>query len=185
MQREDCRKLFNSHPFLKLKKKIIFVKTTWHTFIFTWASCKVQQESHWNLLSLHKVSVLLKFFRQLVIEVFCSTSMLKSKKSSSLDVTVSQLRHLVSLVKIPWKISLIQVFFLSISDPLAIFFILETFAWHFSALNESISFVHTFKNKIFAYQQLFHWCDWWENWETREHLVACSYQSPLKKRWKG
>ena len=31
-----------------------------------------------------------------------STSILRSKKSSSLDVTVSQFKHLVSLVSIPW-----------------------------------------------------------------------------------
>ena len=78
----------------------------------TWASCRVQHESHWNLLSLHKVSVLLKFLRQLVIDVFCSTSMLKSKKSSSLLVTVSQFKQRVSLVKMPWNMSLIQVDFL-------------------------------------------------------------------------
>merc|ERR1711884_43619 len=76
-----------------------------------WASCRVLQESHWNLLSLHKVSVLLKFLKQLVMDVFCSTSMLKSKKSSSLLVTVSQFKQRVSLVKMPWKISLIQVGF--------------------------------------------------------------------------
>ena len=78
----------------------------------TWASCRVLQESHWNLLSLHKVSVLLKFLKQLVMDVFCSTSILKSKKSSSLLVTVSQFKQRVSLVKMPWKISLIQVGFL-------------------------------------------------------------------------
>ena len=78
----------------------------------TWASCRVQHESHWNLLSLQRVSVLLKFFKQLVIDVFCSTSMLRSKKSSSLLVTVSQFRQRVSLVKMPWKMSLIHVGFL-------------------------------------------------------------------------
>ena len=78
----------------------------------TWASCRVQHESHWNLLSLQRVSVLLKFFKQLVIEVFCSTSIDRSKKSSSLLVTVSQLRQRVSLVKMPWKMSEIQVGFL-------------------------------------------------------------------------
>ena len=39
------------------------------------------------MLSLHRVSVLLKFLRQLVTDVFCSTSILRSKKSSSLLVT--------------------------------------------------------------------------------------------------
>ena len=43
------------------------------------------------------------------MEVFCSTSMLRSRKSSSLLVTVSQLRQRVSLVSTPWKMSLIQV----------------------------------------------------------------------------
>ena len=74
----------------------------------TWASWYVEQLSHLNLLSLHSVSVLLKFFKQLVIEVFCSTSMLRSKKSSSLHVTVSQFKHLVSLVKIPYETKVVQ-----------------------------------------------------------------------------
>ena len=91
------------------KKNLTVLMKKWK---LTWASCKVQHESHWNLLSLHKVSVLLKFLRQLVIDVFCSTSMLKSKKSSSLLVTVSQFKHRVSLVKMPWNMSLIQVDFL-------------------------------------------------------------------------
>ena len=39
--------------------------------------------------------------RQEVTEVFWSTSMLKSQNSSSFDVTVSQFRHRVSLVRIP------------------------------------------------------------------------------------
>ena len=71
-----------------------------------------------NLLSEHKVSVEEKFLiekavtkrikvkkirdlRQEVTEVFWSTSMLKSQNSSSFDVTVSQFRHRVSLVRIP------------------------------------------------------------------------------------
>jgi hypothetical protein len=42
-----------------------------------------------------------KLFRQLVIELFCSTSTLKSKNVSSFAVMVSHIRHFVSLVKIP------------------------------------------------------------------------------------
>jgi hypothetical protein len=42
-----------------------------------------------------------KLFRQLVTELFCSTSTLKSKNVSSFAVTVSHIRHFVSLVKIP------------------------------------------------------------------------------------
>ena len=94
-----------------IKIRQIECKQTFTIFLLTWASCRVLQESHWNLLSLHKVSVLLKFLKQLVMDVFCSTSMLKSKKSSSLLVTVSQFKQRVSLVKMPWKISLIQVGF--------------------------------------------------------------------------
>ena len=30
-----------------------------------------------------------------------------------------------------------------------------------------------------TYKLWFRWCDWWENWGTREHLVACNYQNPL------
>lgn len=43
-------------------------------------------------------------------EVFCSMSTERSRKSSSLLRTVSQHRHLVSLVRVPWKISWTQVF---------------------------------------------------------------------------
>ena len=99
----------------KSSKKAITGQKITHTQnlkTLTWASCRVQHESHWNLLSLQRVSVLLKFFKQLVIEVFCSTSIDRSKKSSSLLVTVSQLRQRVSLVKMPWKMSEIQVGFL-------------------------------------------------------------------------
>jgi hypothetical protein len=54
-----------------------------------------------NLSSAFKVSVELKFLRQLVMELFCSISKLKSKNVSSLAVTVSHLRHRVSFVSIP------------------------------------------------------------------------------------
>jgi hypothetical protein len=54
-----------------------------------------------NLSSAFKVSVELKFFRQLVMELFCSMSTLRSKNVSSLAVTVSHLKHLVSLVSMP------------------------------------------------------------------------------------
>lgn len=61
----------------------------------------LQHLSQKNLSSAFKVSVELKFLRQLVIELFCSISRLKSKNVSSLAVTVSHLRHLVSLVNKP------------------------------------------------------------------------------------
>lgn len=61
----------------------------------------LQHLSQKNLSSAFNVSVELKFLRQLVIELFCSISRLKSKNVSSLAVTVSHLRHLVSLVSIP------------------------------------------------------------------------------------
>jgi len=61
----------------------------------------LQHLSQKNLSSAFNVSVELKFFKQLVIELFCSISRLKSKKVSSLAVTVSHRRHLVSLVSIP------------------------------------------------------------------------------------
>lgn len=63
----------------------------------------LQHLSQKNLSSAFKVSVELKFLRQLVIELFCSMSKLRSKNVSSLSVTVSHLRHLVSLVNIPYR----------------------------------------------------------------------------------
>lgn len=63
----------------------------------------LQHLSQKNLSSAFKVSVELKFLRQLVIELFCSMSRLRSKNVSSLSVTVSHLRHLVSLVNIPYR----------------------------------------------------------------------------------
>lgn len=62
----------------------------------------LQHLSQKNLSSAFNVSVELKFFKQLVIELFCSISRLKSKNVSSLAVTVSHRKHLVSLVSIPW-----------------------------------------------------------------------------------
>lgn len=61
----------------------------------------LQHLSQKNLSSAFKVSVELKFLRQLVIEVFCSMSRLKSKNVSSLAVTVSHRKHLVSFVNMP------------------------------------------------------------------------------------
>jgi hypothetical protein len=50
-----------------------------------------------------KLSVELKFLRQLVIELFRSMSRLRSKNVSSLSVIVSHLKHLVSLVNISYR----------------------------------------------------------------------------------
>ena len=66
-----------------------------------WYSNNLQHLSQKNLSSAFKVSVELKFFRQLVMELFCSMSTLRSKNVSSLAVTVSHLKHLVSLVSMP------------------------------------------------------------------------------------
>ncbi|EYU39142.1 hypothetical protein MIMGU_mgv1a016157mg [Erythranthe guttata] len=54
-----------------------------------------------NFSSAIRVSVELKFLRQPLNELFCSISMLKSRNISSLAVTVSHLKHLVSFVRIP------------------------------------------------------------------------------------
>lgn len=43
----------------------------------------------------------LKLRRQLVMELFCSMSRLRSKNVSSRDVSVSQHRHRVSFVTVP------------------------------------------------------------------------------------
>lgn len=61
----------------------------------------LQHLSQKNLSSAFKVSVELKFFKQLVIELFCSISRLRSRNVSSLAVTVSHRKHLVSFVSIP------------------------------------------------------------------------------------
>lgn len=63
----------------------------------------LQHLSQKNLSSAFSVSVELKFLRQLVIELFCSISRLRSRNVSSLAVTVSHRRHLVSFVKVPWN----------------------------------------------------------------------------------
>ena len=49
------------------------------------------------------------YFRQCVREVFCSMSTERSRKSSSLLRTVSQHRHRVSFVSVPWNMSWTQV----------------------------------------------------------------------------
>jgi hypothetical protein len=61
----------------------------------------LQHLSQKNLSSAFNVSVELKLRKQLVIELFCSISKLRSRNVSSLAVTVSQHRHRVSLVKMP------------------------------------------------------------------------------------
>lgn len=78
-------------------------------------SIYLQHLSQKNLSSAFNVSVELKFFKQLVIELFCSISRLKSKNVSSLAVTVSHRRHLVSLVSIPWSEQFTIMRFLKIS----------------------------------------------------------------------
>ena len=71
-------------------------RETWYSYL--------QHLSQKNLSSAFKVSVEQKFFRQLVIELFCSMSTLRSRNVSSLAVTVSHLKHLVSLVNKPCKV---------------------------------------------------------------------------------
>lgn len=78
-------------------------------------STYLQHLSQKNLSSAFNVSVELKFFKQLVIELFCSISRLKSKNVSSLAVTVSHRKHLVSLVSIPWPEQFTIMRFLKIS----------------------------------------------------------------------
>lgn len=51
----------------------------------------------------------LKLRRHPEMLVFCSMSKLKSRKDSSREVTVSQHRHLVSLVSVPWNTSCTHV----------------------------------------------------------------------------
>ena len=132
-------------------------------------------------MSLHKVSVLLKFLKQLVMDVFCSTSMLKSKKSSSLLVTVSQFRQRVSLVKMPWKMSLIQVGFRwSVLESTLEFLLVLPLTWFLSAIKKSDNFKRQ-KMGIFSwtYQQWFHWYDWSKNSKIHAHPAAYNCQNPL------
>ena len=131
-------------------------------------------------MSLHKVSVLLKFLKQLVMDVFCSTSMLKSKKSSSLLVTVSQFKQRVSLVKMPWKISLIQVGFRwSLLESALEFLLGLPLTWFRSAEKIGIENL-TFLVILFkTYQRWFHWYDWSKSSKIHGHLAACNYQNPL------
>ena len=82
---------------------------TFFTLILFWASCLDWHFSQWYFWSAQRVSVLLNTLRQWEIEVLASTSTDKSKKSSSLDETVSQFKHLVSLVNVPWNSSWIHV----------------------------------------------------------------------------
>ena len=83
---------------ITLKQRMIIYnpRETWYSYL--------QHLSQKNLSSAFKVSVEQKFFRQLVIELFCSMSTLRSRNVSSLAVTVSHLKHLVSLVNIPCKV---------------------------------------------------------------------------------
>jgi hypothetical protein len=71
-------------------------KGNWYSYL--------QHLSQKNLSSAFNVSVEQKFFRQLVIELFCSMSTLRSRNVSSLAVTVSHRKHLVSLVRMPCKL---------------------------------------------------------------------------------
>mmetsp|Transcript_26131 Transcript_26131/g.62161 ORF Transcript_26131/g.62161 Transcript_26131/m.62161 type:complete len:210 (+) Transcript_26131:437-1066(+) len=73
------------------------------------ASWRQQQLSQKNLSSCPRVSVELKLRKQLVREEFCSMSRLRSRKSSSREVTVSHIMQRVSLTSFPWKISCTQV----------------------------------------------------------------------------
>ena len=87
----------------------MLARTKYYKTVYTWTmgegmrTTYLQHLSQKNLSSAFKVSVELKFLRQLVSELFCSMSRLRSKNVSSLSVTVSHLRHLVSLVNIPYR----------------------------------------------------------------------------------
>ena len=59
----------------------------------------------------------LKRFRQLVSEQFWSISKLRSMKTSSLFVMVSQRKHFVWLTSLPWKMSWTQVLAVGVADP--------------------------------------------------------------------
>ena len=72
-------------------------------WIETKIKMNLQHLSQKNLSSALSVSVELNLCRQLVIELFCSMSRLRSRNVSSLAVIVSQHKHLVSFVRVPYK----------------------------------------------------------------------------------
>ena len=71
-----------------------------HLFSASWRS---QQESQKNLFFWHSISLALNCLKHAVTLEFCSISIDKSRKDSSRDETVSQVRHLVSEVRVPAK----------------------------------------------------------------------------------
>ena len=73
-----------------------------HTHLFS-ASWRSQQESQKNLFFWQSISLALNWRRHAVTEEFCSMSIDRSKKDSSRDETVSQVRQRVSLVRMPSK----------------------------------------------------------------------------------
>jgi len=87
----------------------IIHKGWWYTFQASFNSASMwsthlQHLSQKNLSSAFRVSVELKLRRQLVIELFCSISRLRSKNVSSRAVIVSHRKHLVSFVNVPCKV---------------------------------------------------------------------------------
>ncbi|KAJ0887244.1 hypothetical protein HanRHA438_Chr09g0388561 [Helianthus annuus] len=107
MYNQNMGRFFNLHPLLcflqtvRIKKKKKSLNYAPIQILVFADGTDLQHLSQKNLSSAFKVSVELKFFKQLVIELFCSISRLRSKKVSSLAVTVSHLKHLVSFVSIP------------------------------------------------------------------------------------
>lgn len=73
-------------------------------FILFSASCRPQHASQKNLFLWQSISLALNCRKQAVTLEFCSISMDKSKKDSSREDTFSQVRHRVSLVKLPSNI---------------------------------------------------------------------------------
>ena len=71
-----------------------------HAHLFS-ASWRSQQESQKNLFFWQSISLALNWRRHAVTDEFCSMSIDKSKKDSSLAETVSHVRHRVSLVRTP------------------------------------------------------------------------------------
>ena len=70
------------------------------THLFS-ASCKLPHVSQKNLFLRESISLALNWRRHAVTDEFCSISMDKSRKDSSRDETVSQVKHRVSLVSVP------------------------------------------------------------------------------------
>ena len=124
-------------------------------------------------------------------------NILEKSINSTKSLTVSQLRHLVSLVRIPWKMSLIQVCLLlwpSVWSPFELLGRISTPADCLDPLPLGGAFLSAARigfskpgkqtNLLFGlgpYLWSSLWCGWWGSWGTRARPAACSCRTRLEK----